>query len=425
MSRSLPVSPCLEHLKNEAKALLRAQQKGEPAVCSVLRHLRQFAQAPDADILQADIGLQEVQYALAMEYGFESWAKLKQHVESLTGKPTLRRDNGAVWIDGLPELRWKQGKECTFCGSMEVALAATEQPCSYEDLMGYSGIALRVRMKEDMCPSSAVGELPDEYNAIERTTGWSFPGDVQFGQKNPDRGAITRRVVASIDAGLPVMAYNDYLDMAVIYGYEQAGQVLWWNEYYRRGLPHKMPAEQVGPLQSYIGPKRPGMTAVEQLRASLQLAVLNWRRGTHDGGIPGRMYHYGQAAYDLWIDILQHLDRVDPKELPRMMHGNCIILSWLIDARRAGARFLQDRVEILNGTASEQLRQAAERCGQLANHLDQVRTDQQLFRYPIAEAGPETWTAERRGKEIELLREARQQDTAIIRQLEGVLADMA
>jgi hypothetical protein len=59
MSRELPARPNLEHLKNQAKDLLRELQRPDPA-----------AQLADA------------QHALAREYGFASWAKLKTHVES-------------------------------------------------------------------------------------------------------------------------------------------------------------------------------------------------------------------------------------------------------------------------------------------------------------------------------------------------------
>jgi hypothetical protein len=425
MSLSLPVSPSFEYLKNQAKALLKAQQARDPAACQTLRRLNRFAQAADPDILAAKVSLAEVQYAVAMEYGFESWAQLKRHVESYGGKPVLRREAGAVWIDGLPELRWKQNKECTFCGALEAVLTATDEPYSYDDLMGLSGIALRVRIREDLCPSSAVGELPDEYNAIVRATGWSLPTDVQFGQKDWDRHETAGKVVASIDSGLPVVAYNDQLDMAVIYGYEQGGAVLWFNEYHKRGQPFKLPSEEIGPMQTYVGRKEAGLSASEQLKQALTLAVLNWRRGIHDGGVPGRAYRYGEAAYDLWIEVLQGIDRPDAKALLGLMDGSCLIFSWLIDAKRSGARFLHERLELVRGGHREVLRDAAEGCGHLANDLERIRSETKLFQRPTAKAGPETWTVERRGREVELLREAKQRDAAIIRQLEGVLAGMA
>lgn len=61
MSKQLPKQPSLEHLKNEAKALLRLAKSG------------------DAQI--GELRLANAQLAVAREYGFASWAKLKRAVQ--------------------------------------------------------------------------------------------------------------------------------------------------------------------------------------------------------------------------------------------------------------------------------------------------------------------------------------------------------
>ncbi|HLN02017.1 MAG TPA: ankyrin repeat domain-containing protein [Bryobacteraceae bacterium] len=63
MSRELPEKPNLEHLKKQAKDLLRQLQPDNPA-----------AESPK---------LADAQHLIAREYGFASWAKLKEHVESV------------------------------------------------------------------------------------------------------------------------------------------------------------------------------------------------------------------------------------------------------------------------------------------------------------------------------------------------------
>jgi hypothetical protein len=80
MSKSLPDQANIDHLKNEAKALLRAHRQGDPTVCAILRQLPQHAGATDEDILAAKLPLQKVQHALAKEYGFESWHALSHQV---------------------------------------------------------------------------------------------------------------------------------------------------------------------------------------------------------------------------------------------------------------------------------------------------------------------------------------------------------
>ncbi|MEI7832376.1 MAG: hypothetical protein WCJ56_04160, partial [bacterium] len=78
---SLPSRPSLENLKKQAKSLLHSHQQRDQAVCAVLRHLQRFATASTDEILSAELSLNEVQFALAQDYGFTSWRAMKQHVE--------------------------------------------------------------------------------------------------------------------------------------------------------------------------------------------------------------------------------------------------------------------------------------------------------------------------------------------------------
>ena len=62
MSRHLPSRPSLDHLRKQAKDLLGDIQRSNPGW-----------------------KLADAQHAIAREYGFASWPKLKSHVESLAG----------------------------------------------------------------------------------------------------------------------------------------------------------------------------------------------------------------------------------------------------------------------------------------------------------------------------------------------------
>ena len=77
---TLSTRPDLSQLKKQAKELLRAHQSGNAEACRTLKCLSRFETLSDTDILQAEVKLQDVQFALAMTYGFESWAKLKKEV---------------------------------------------------------------------------------------------------------------------------------------------------------------------------------------------------------------------------------------------------------------------------------------------------------------------------------------------------------
>jgi len=61
MSRVLPAQPNLDHLKKQAKELLREMEQRNP-----------------------DSKLADAQHTIALEYGFASWPTLKAHVDSLS-----------------------------------------------------------------------------------------------------------------------------------------------------------------------------------------------------------------------------------------------------------------------------------------------------------------------------------------------------
>ncbi len=82
----LPPNPNLDHLKHQAKDLLKAHAARTPDVAQRIREFHPgFAKAGDAEIFAADFKLSDAQLTIARERGFPSWPRLKRRVE----KPTL------------------------------------------------------------------------------------------------------------------------------------------------------------------------------------------------------------------------------------------------------------------------------------------------------------------------------------------------
>jgi ankyrin repeat protein len=75
-SRDLPARPHLDHLKNEAKALHKAFADGDPAALQRVHAI--LGDAPK-------IKLTDAQRVVAREYGFPTWARLREHVETSRG----------------------------------------------------------------------------------------------------------------------------------------------------------------------------------------------------------------------------------------------------------------------------------------------------------------------------------------------------
>ncbi|MFA6717151.1 MAG: DUF1835 domain-containing protein [Victivallaceae bacterium] len=80
MTKSLPPKPSVKFLKLEAKSILKAHKNSDFSCCEILRHLHRLKGKSDREILAGQTSLQEVQFALAMDYGFKSWVDLKKYV---------------------------------------------------------------------------------------------------------------------------------------------------------------------------------------------------------------------------------------------------------------------------------------------------------------------------------------------------------
>src|SRR5262245_21911713 len=72
MPKSLPASPSLKFLKNEAKTIRAARRREDPS---------------------GRLSLQGIQHDLAIEYGFKNWEDLRIHVASQPGVVTAEIDD--------------------------------------------------------------------------------------------------------------------------------------------------------------------------------------------------------------------------------------------------------------------------------------------------------------------------------------------
>ncbi|MEP7327422.1 MAG: ankyrin repeat domain-containing protein, partial [Gemmatimonadota bacterium] len=98
MSRILPARPNLEHLKAQAKVLLRSL---EDQSSDALERYRAFTSKP----LSSPPKVADAQFVIAREYGFESWPKLKAHVEGvIRGVDPVQALVAAVKSDDVAEV---------------------------------------------------------------------------------------------------------------------------------------------------------------------------------------------------------------------------------------------------------------------------------------------------------------------------------
>ncbi|MDX9979395.1 MAG: hypothetical protein RBU25_05015 [Lentisphaeria bacterium] len=389
MTTRLPSAASLEQLRNQAKDILRAHREGDSSCCRVLRHLRQFQEIPEARILATEVGLQQVQFALAMDYGFPTWAALKEHVEA-QGKagsnPGDDPDTRLV-LTGVPKIGYHR-RLCPFPGSVEAALEFLGTPEPYDFLMGVSGAPFRRIWNPSDGGNVDINYLhPEPHRLLFQAIGRSY-------QVLPatDRPALLAAVKQSIAEGIPVLGFGIVgpPEAGLVCGYEQGGDVLLGHSYFDF---EKRPAEapyyakegwfeqMVGTEPSHgeprpvgmivLGGRQPRPAPLETLRESLRWAI-DLERTTHRANLPNHIC--GLAAYDAWADALEvdadyspdapALDYAqdDPTaarswlEVRAMVHGD---QATMLMERREAAAFLRRMAECA-GAAASPLREAAE-----------------------------------------------------------------
>jgi ankyrin repeat protein len=131
MSLELPAKPNLEHLKKQAKVLLSQFQQGDAAAIERVRSLVSFS-------TPTSLKLADTQHVIARDYGFASWPKLKEHVESLTLTPAellsaavsaSDADRTARILESHPELKAQINEPMANYGGsgMQALLAAVQR----------------------------------------------------------------------------------------------------------------------------------------------------------------------------------------------------------------------------------------------------------------------------------------------------------
>ena len=82
----LPPNPNLDHLKHQAKDLLKMHASRSPQIAQLIREFHpRFRTSSDDEIFAVPFQLSDAQLTVARQHGFPSWPRLKQRIE----KPTL------------------------------------------------------------------------------------------------------------------------------------------------------------------------------------------------------------------------------------------------------------------------------------------------------------------------------------------------
>jgi hypothetical protein len=322
-------------------------------------------------------------------------------------------------MENVPTLGWGRGKETTFAGALEAALSVTDYPCDYTTLMGVTGLAFRTRWFQGpggpWCPSSAVGEFPEEIAAASRATGWTL---------RVAEGAPLERfapdIVASLNDGLPVLAYGRELNMAVIFGYEEGGKTMLLRDYFTGDTPLRKAPNEFEMFLLFPGEHTESLAPREAAIEGWKTAVRNWHR-RHDPLEEVRGYWYGDIALAKWREDLGLVDELSNKERELLFMVNWWCFDVLQDARCAAGTFLQDNADLLEGESRDALKRAAAIYAQEGAYLGRCFCEKSAFFGPWSGKSISDWTPEVQQREQDVLAEARRLEADAIAEIEKAL----
>lgn len=361
-------------------------------------------------------------------------ARGKLRVGLLTERETLQTME-QTWKENAPDpgfgkrvlervetLSWGVSGDCTFSGALAAATAVTPHPYDYQTLMGVTGLAFRTRWFQGnqprWCPSSPVGEFPEEVEAARKATGWTLR--VETAEEPMAR--LAPKIVASIDAGLPVLAYDSSLNMGVIAGYEDEGRTFLMRGYMcgedmQAGKTADLPMFALF-LEEHTQPLLP-LQAAQQ---GIGMAAKNWSRGHDPENNLERGYWHGTAALAHWSEDIGRFDSLSEEE-----RGMLFFVSWwnfgcLADARHQAAPFLRQVMPLFGQKAKPILERAAAVYTEETGQLGRTFLQKDVFMGPWTGKNLNDWTESVREQEQEILTEANRLEAAAIALLEEALS---
>ncbi|HLP01268.1 MAG TPA: hypothetical protein VK163_04520 [Opitutaceae bacterium] len=338
--------------------------------------------------------------------------------------PIIINEAGKIYIEAVPQLAWGKGKECTFLGALEAALAVTAAPPAYENLMGWSAVAFRSRWYRGdngrrWCPSSPIAEAPEELALLRRATGWELPVVCSLDTPGRTPADHVDLIVSEIRSGRPLLAYEPQLNVGVVFGFEDSGRTLLLRDYMTDEPTARIPVEKLGPFLCRLGEHGDSLNPHEALVAGIEQAVGNWHR-SHVATPAGR-YWYGRAAILKWREDLQHVDQFDATARQLLFFVNWWVFASLADARAAAVRFLRRNSEYLIGRQHRHLLAAADLFGEESRLLRRTLSERSCFLGPWTGRNVEHWTAAGREREVELLGRVLAMETEAFGELENML----
>jgi hypothetical protein len=309
----------------------------------------------------------------------------------------VEREAGKVCLQGVKG--WFVGDQGSSVHAAQASIMrALGEDVTYAHQLGVSGLAFRLQVHGELCPSSPHSACG--WGCIERSLAalpWTSRG---LRVKADDAAGVAEarcEVVASLERGVPVQ-YGSEED-GVIFGYEQDGAA--WHCHHPFHSKGREPYVETGwpwGLGFYGEPKAQApdrrALAIDAMRQAVAMA-----EATESGG-----YAIGFTAWDQWPGLLRRAAELPDDQRRGRQQGNAWIYECLVNGRAGAAEYLREVVELFGGVAARAMEEAAGCYERLSRSIltTPERCSVTVAPYPWMEAGKD-WTDGMRAEQIERL----------------------
>jgi hypothetical protein len=375
--------------RTRPRPLHRAHQSKDAAVCATLRRLHRFENATDEQILAADLPLTEVQFALAMDYGFAGWAELRKAV--LGPQPPAdycpEAQSDALL---LPNPQPGMNDVNRFAAAFSMALSHLGLAADPAEVAGDSGLAFILQADSLEHPWGAdrkeldIGYWPRacwgamlRLDFLGRACGVPMRAlGCEAAEFRADSAAHYRKryhaeVLRSLQAGWPLVVLSGGDDPCVVYGCDSGNPPLLGQWPCSAELSVDRMKEYPWEVIVLGEPSAP-MDRRQADAEALEFGLRLWRNEVDLSRMAGKLT--GRRAWELWLSQLE-----DPELCgPHYYHNNVII--HLRQNRRAAAAYLRAMSHRYSGRAAEALTSAAAGFDAVLEKLKQADTSRDIYK---------------------------------------------
>ena len=215
-SSILPARPNLEHLRNQAKDLLKAYRYGDPSAIARFRaSLPRYSLLTDDDLRRLSLSLGDAQRVVAAEYGFPNWLHMRHYVERKDGANMIEMTVDHVRVNRSTNIRTMVLKEKESDRYLPIWIGQTE------------GDAIAMRLEGQEIPRPLTHRIMDtmirdmggevEHVVVSDLVDFTFFAIVRIKNGEEWIEFDTRpsdAIALAVYSGAPVFAAPDVLDKA-------------------------------------------------------------------------------------------------------------------------------------------------------------------------------------------------------------------